>query len=365
VTKDAAFPLSDTFLKLILETSPEAIFVKDRDFKIVLANKSFLSFYPEDMRDRVIGFTTLESYNPEEVKEFLKLDQLAFDEGYSSVNEKINFPNGEELILYTQKVRFEDSEGRPFILGIAQNITERQNLLEELTKSNKELTRANEELAQFSYRASHDLKSPLLTTLGLVDVIKEDLDDKDYDEVRNNLERIKEHTGQLEDLVNDILNLTMADHSEEEVEEVNLKSILNSIVLKLEGLFKSKGVELVVEVPEEFSLKVCKVRLNQVLENLISNAIKYSSLERKGFIRIENYTTDCGFLIKVSDNGKGIDLKYQEQVFSMFKRFHPNAATGSGLGLYLVKKHVEAMNGQITFESSPSGTSFKILLPKL
>lgn len=115
---------SRNFLKLIFDNSPSIIFVKDKNFRIVEANSRFFSIYPEDQQDKIIGYTTIESYKEDEAKEFLKNDQKAFDEGYSAVTEVIATPEGTKRVLYSQKVRFEDVKGNPFILGISSDVTE-------------------------------------------------------------------------------------------------------------------------------------------------------------------------------------------------------------------------------------------------
>ncbi len=115
---------SKSFLKLIFDNSPSILFVKDKEFRVVEANSLFLSMYPKSQQDKIIGYTTIESYNEDEAKEFLKNDKRAFDEGYSAVTETLITPDGTKRTLYTQKVRFEDGKNTPFILGISTDITE-------------------------------------------------------------------------------------------------------------------------------------------------------------------------------------------------------------------------------------------------
>ena len=95
--------------------------------------------YPEDERDNVIGYTTFESYRPDEVEEFLKEDKKAFKEGYASTLETINFPNGSRQILHTTKTRFNNERGNNFILGVCVDVTEREKLISKLQKSNHDL----------------------------------------------------------------------------------------------------------------------------------------------------------------------------------------------------------------------------------
>ena len=100
-----------SFQQLMTDTIPDFLFVKDEKFRIVQANKAFLNLYPEDMRDQVIGTTTIENFSEEDAEEFLKYDKEAFERGGSSVEERIHFPDGKVRVLATQKVRFQNSQG--------------------------------------------------------------------------------------------------------------------------------------------------------------------------------------------------------------------------------------------------------------
>ena len=115
---------SDPFLELILENIPNMVFVKDEDFRIVRANGNFLRVYPEDIRDGVIGTTTLEQYDAEEREAFLEQDKIAFARGFAETEESIDFPDGARRVLLTKKVRFEDADANKFVLAIGQDITE-------------------------------------------------------------------------------------------------------------------------------------------------------------------------------------------------------------------------------------------------
>lgn len=123
------------FQELIFNQIPDLIFVKDEDFKIVLANEHFLGVYPEDMRASVIGSTTIEQYNEEERNAFLEQDRIAFEKGIAETEEGITFPDGAQRTLLTRKVRFEDTDAKKFVLGIGRDITELAEARKERTAS--------------------------------------------------------------------------------------------------------------------------------------------------------------------------------------------------------------------------------------
>jgi len=111
-------------LKNIIENIPDVVFIKDENFVITEANNKFLELYPEDMRDGVIGTTTLEKYDSDQVELFLEQDRLALQKGYTETIEDIDFPNGERRILETKKVGFKDAEGNQFLLGLGRDVTD-------------------------------------------------------------------------------------------------------------------------------------------------------------------------------------------------------------------------------------------------
>jgi len=133
---------SKNFMELIFDNSPLMVFVKDEDFNFVEANSRFLDMYPEEERHKVLGRSSTEGYTEKDIKEFLKHDQKAFDDGYSAVTETIQFPDGQQRKIYTQKVRFENTQGTRFILGIASDVTEREaelSLLQEMHQISAEI----------------------------------------------------------------------------------------------------------------------------------------------------------------------------------------------------------------------------------
>ncbi len=122
------------FAQLVLRSIPDVFFVKDAQYRLILGNPALFSLYPDSMHDRIIGYTTAEEYDEEQAAAFLENDRIAFEKGESEVFETLDFPNGRRGTLYTRKIRFHDAEGRPYLLGIAREVTdiiEKQKALEE------------------------------------------------------------------------------------------------------------------------------------------------------------------------------------------------------------------------------------------
>ncbi len=117
------FTESKHFLELVQDSIPDLVFVKDEEFRIVRGNPAFMEVYPESVRDSVIGTTTLESYDEKEAEAILYHDKLAIKHGFSETEETIQFPDGNKRTLHTKKIRFRDSTGKAFLLGVGHDIT--------------------------------------------------------------------------------------------------------------------------------------------------------------------------------------------------------------------------------------------------
>lgn len=347
---------SERFLSLILENQPEIVFVKDQAFNITYANQNFLNMYPEEQRDKVIGYTSLEGYDPAEVEEFLAMDKKAFAEGYSEVVETINFPDKTRRTLLTKKIRFQGLDNEVYILGTASDITEREQLI-------KQLEHSNDELKQFAYRTSHDLKAPIIGIQRLAEFIQEDIDDGNIDEAKKNLEKVSTRSIKLLNLVADILALTKVDYSDAQTELIDFNGLIKEAVMRLEELAVQNAVSIETNIDENIQLYSVKARLTQVLENLISNALKYHDPSQQARYVSINVMQDCGqVVIKVKDNGVGIPDGKEKDLFEMFTRFNVKLAEGSGLGLAIVKKHIDQLNGIISAETQSNETIFTIRL---
>lgn len=126
---------TDSLSDLIIDNAPDIIIVKDEEFRIIKANKPFYDLFPEEKQGHILGYTLVEDFVPEEAEAFLAEDKKAFEHGYTKTEETIRFPNGDTRTLITQKVRFYDKDGKPYILGIANDITDQINLQKQTEES--------------------------------------------------------------------------------------------------------------------------------------------------------------------------------------------------------------------------------------
>lgn len=350
--KSAELKKVQELYELIIETNPDIVFAKDKNFKIVHANSAFMSLYPKNAHDKIIGYTTLEDYRPEEADAFLTQDKKAFAEGKSEITETLLSPAGEVRTLFTTKIRFHNNKGEPYIVGVSRDVTERENLIAQLKKSNSDLD-------EFAYIASHDLKSPLNAIKGLTGWIEEDLAGKIDPDSKTHFDMIKSRVTRMERLLDDLLEYSRIGKKESKIATMNLKEVVEDCY----GL---------IDIPKAFtissnnlSLTLPKIPLIQVITNLISNAIKHHH-KSEGTIHFNGLEKDNHYVITVSDDGPGIAPEYHEKVFARFGKLKPrDEVEGSGLGLSMVKRAVEHYGGHITLTSSEgAGCKFIIQWPR-
>jgi len=235
---------------------------------------------------------------------------------------------------------------------------ELQRIVEERTHSLQEV---NDELAQFAYRASHDLKAPLSSSKSLLKFINADIEDGEFDEAQTNVKKVHYQLDKLERLVSDILSLTKAELADNKKEEININSIIDTIKQRLAWMIEEKQCNITTNILIDSPIYSEKVRFVQIFENIISNSIKYAHPLRPLNLLVTVFSENSMIYLKVEDNGVGIPENCWPDMFKLFKRFHPAIGFGSGLGLSIVKKHIDYLNGVISFDSSDEGTTFTMV----
>lgn len=251
------------------------------------------------------------------------------------------------------------------LYGSFQDITFRKNTEVKLEQKNKELQKANEELDRFVYSASHDLRAPLKSLIGLIHLIVKNANPDDRG-LRDKLAMMNRSVLKLDDFIEDILHYARNARLEVAREEINFEEMIQEINSTLKFIEGSKGLTLTIQIDQAQKFMSDKRRVNIVLNNLISNAIKYQDAEKENpFLTISIQTTRKEVRIEIEDNGIGIEKSNQEKIFEMFYRAS-TLSSGSGLGLYIVKEVIEKMGGNITLESElKRGTRIVLTIPNL
>lgn len=233
--------------------------------------------------------------------------------------------------------------------------------IHEIKNSLLETTKINHDLENFVYHASHDLRSPLKSIVGLVSILKME---NDPSARLNCIEMIEGSIIRLERLVNDLLTLSRTSAIDDPLSTVNLMIELSNSVANLYHTADARNLEVIPIIYQPYPLVTDVTRIRIILNNLLSNAFKYRSFEKDAsFVRIEARVQREKATIIIEDNGIGIPEEKRDKVFDMFYRAS-ESGEGSGLGLYIVKKAVEKMKGSISLDSEVTvGSKFTIEVP--
>lgn len=248
-----------------------------------------------------------------------------------------------------------------FILNVNEESERRLRLLsEEIKVKNSNLEKTNAELDRFFYSTSHDLRSPLLSIKGLVNIARNDTCDT---KMHHYLDMMNDRTDKLDAFIKDIIDYSKNTRTEIVYEPVNALELVEEVKENFQFLEGAEKIQFQNEIAVEKAY-TDKTRITIILNNLISNAIKYHNHNRAdSWIKIRMELLDDVLGIEVSDNGSGIAPERQERIFEMFYR-GTERSQGSGLGLYIVKETIEKLNGTIRVESvEGDGTTFIIQLP--
>ena len=247
----------------------------------------------------------------------------------------------------------------PYRLSLVEDISEKLRAEQQKEELMRRLEKSNQQLQEYAHVVSHDLKSPLRNIFALVSWIREDNAGLLNEEGLKNFSLIESTLERMENLINGILSYSGIIRNESEEAIVDLHQVVENI-LHLIHIPDHIQVTIVRRLPK---IKGENIRLQQLFENIISNAIKYADKE-KGRILIDYKDEGDDWIFSVQDNGVGIAKEYHEKIFGLFQSLVPNV-NSTGIGLSIVKKIVDLYGGSVSLESEEGvGTTFFVRLKK-
>ncbi len=242
-------------------------------------------------------------------------------------------------------------------IAIKHSINEHQNKRirkeheEMLEKQNTELIKINKELDSFVYNISHNLRSPLASVIGLVNIARLD-QSKNQEAVDQYFDMIGKSTLKLDDTLKEILDFSQNLRTDVKISEINLKQLSDESLSRLQHLKGSDKIEKQVDLRGEAAFRSDHYRLSLILTYIFSNSIKYRDVQKDNqFIKIIASISSTQAILSILDNGVGIYPDRLPNVFDMFVRTN-EGSDGAGLGLYVVKEVIEKLKGTIEIASS-------------
>lgn len=247
-----------------------------------------------------------------------------------------------------------------YLSTIIRDITEKKKIENEQNALTDELLKNNQDLQQFSFITSHNLRAPVANLLSLLSLYNKENPLDEFNQML--IEKFEEATNQLNQTLNDLVNvLVIKSNNNIERETIHFSDIFVEVKKNIDNLLNQQKGTIEADFSKVDTIQYNRIHLESIFLNMISNAIRYSSPDRKPVIKITSYKQDDWIVVDFADNGLGMDLKrYGDRLFGLYQRFHAHKE-GKGLGLYMTRSQITAMGGKIEVESEPgAGTTFKI-----
>jgi PAS domain S-box-containing protein len=372
-------------LKGVIESTSESIFALDKNFNYITFNKNHQRvmklLYKADIK---VGDNKLKWIKGTKDEKWLTGElKLAMMGNHFVSEKKLDYPQyHDRYIELTYNPVLDDKSNIVGVAVFVSDITERKQteaklkaLNEELTQQNwqlasqeeelkitlDELSQRNFELDQLMYKTSHDLRSPLSSIMGLINLARIDNSPESKDQYINKIEgRVKK----LDEFIRSMLNYARANRAEVAIAKINLEDLVKTSIKELEYLDNFNAIKTEVRIKNRgITFRSDPLRVNIIFSNIISNAYKYYNGETSSYLKIDITITPLNATIVFNDNGIGIKEEYHDKIFNMFYRA-TDRSQGSGLGMYIVKQAIEKLDGMINFQSEyGKGTTIKISLP--
>lgn len=369
---------SINLLNNILESSADAIYVKDVQQRIILCNQAYALPLNRHYSE-CIGKTDLENgWSPELVRGNPAKGIRGFEaeDGAALKGEIVHIPD--EYVIIGKEGFYFDTIKLPLrnrdneivgMFGISRNITERKKTEERIRGLNMELEQrvnertsqlltSNRELESFAYSVSHDLRAPLRAIDGFSQLVIQDYQDKLDEEGKIFLSRIRSGAQQMARLIDDILNLSRVTRAEMNLQPVSLTHMANDVVKNLRAEEPERKVE--VHIHPDVIVTGDPIMLQSVMENLLRNAWKFTGKHAMARIEFGFRVTDAEKVYFVKDDGAGFDMKYADKLFGPFQRLHASGDfPGTGVGLATVQRIISRHGGKVWAKGEPEkGATF-------
>ena len=353
--------------ELILKSSQIGIVIIENDWSVTFWNPQAEEIFGWKS-DEVMGnnlsliiFPKIEKVNYD-IRDYFKKNK-----GQSENKKNFEFiaisKEKKEITIELTIVNADDNEISPKFIVFIKDVTERKSKEREIQFQNDMLIKQNKELEQFNFITSHDLQEPLISLIGYSNMLKEDYFDKLDDEGKLFLDFISISAIKMRSLISGLLEYNRI-FKNKDTDIYDFNELISEVIDDLHSsILNRRAIITYDNLP---TIKCYPVYCRQLLQNLISNAIKFSKKSTRSKINISAKETREKWIFAVKDNGIGIEAKYFEQIFIIFRRINNKADyQGNGIGLAHCKKIVEIHNGEMWVNSTPNvGSTFYFTIDK-
>jgi PAS domain S-box-containing protein len=351
---------SEEKYRTLVESSTDAIFMLDKERKIVSSNQAFNNLFGFD-KNEVEG-KSIRIIHPSD-ESFNAFGDLAYPiinkTGFFRIEWALMHKDGRVFPVETVNSTIKSSDGSiTGYVGIARDITERK-------KMEQELKIANRDLEAFSYSVSHDLKAPLLNIAALTKLLQKAISGALDKKAQQYLTLLQESAKQMEDLIDDFLAFSRISHVEIHKAPINMEELIKGVLPVFQT--ETKGRDIVWKINPLPEVYGDSSMLRLVFTNLISNALKFTRPRQRTLIEIGcGLSGDHDTVFFVRDNGVGFDMKYVDKLFGVFQRLHSyKEFKGTGIGLANVQRIIQRHGGRVWAEGAVNeGATFYFSLPK-
>ena len=367
---------SEEKLRLMFEAAGEGIVVIDMENNILDVNQTLVRMHGFDSKEELIGRNALELSSEEDRARARDNTRRRLGRSLrGAIEYKLLKKDGSTFPALVNMAAIRDTKGNPIgYIGVFSDITERKRaeeerevLLEDLQKVNLKLEESNRDLQDFVYVASHDLREPMRKIASFGTLLQVSLDGKLDEDQQENFQFMIDGSSRMQTMVDDLLTYSRVSTKTRPFEQVDLQSVVEDLKnIELATLLEETNgtIHIMETLPPLYG---DSPQIHQLLQNIIGNGLKFRREGVTPEITIGAQRIKGNMVrVEVQDNGIGIDEKYYEQIFTMFKRLHSRTHyEGTGIGLAVCKKIVRRHGGEIGVKSTPGkGSTFWFTLPR-
>lgn len=355
--------IKDKLFENIFDNAPSGIAIVGLDFRWVKVNRSLLDLlgYSEEEL-YAMTFPEITHKDDLDVTMEQKKQLLAGKIDTYQIKKRYFHKTGRIIWVLSSVSLAHNDDGTPlYYISQAVDITKHQEMLGQMNAITDIAKHQNEKLKDFAHIATHDIR----THLGNLNVITGFMEDelqgaKDDD----NFKMLKEALTQLENTISNLNEVRKEEFSaQKNLKSLSLSDFVANSIYNVSAIAQHEKCEIINEVEENLDVLAVPVYLDSVILNLLTNAIKYSSKERRSFVRLSTIVSGDFVVLEVKDNGLGIDLNAHKQDLFQFKKTFHEREDANGIGLFITKNHMESMGGRIQVISKVDvGSTFRLFL---